>query len=327
MPAANVSELRLPATLPAVPLPAVPALGAGVGLGALAFALFTMMDALVKWLSTDYPVPQLVFTNALFALVPVLLVGLRQRGIGRLRTRRLGLHVLRGLSGAGAALLAFYAYSQVPLADAYAMIFTTPLLITALSMPVLGEPVGWRRWSAVAVGFVGVLIMLRPGEAPIGLGTLAALAAACLSACGVLLVRKLGTTESTAGIALYSNLTIVAVMALLLPFGGVFPNAFDLGLMALAGLLGGSALLVLIAAYRSAPAALVAPFQYSQMVWAILIGFVVWGDVPEAAKLIGAAVVAASGLFVLYRETALGRRPTASLHPNAGSARPADERP
>jgi len=97
------------------------------------------------------------------------------------------------------------------------------------------------------------------------------------------------------------------------------PSAVDFGLMAAAGLIGGTALLVLIEAYRRAPAALVAPFQYSQMVWAILLGFVVWVDTPEAAKLIGAAVVAASGLFILYRETTLGRRPTASLHPNAGS--------
>jgi drug/metabolite transporter (DMT)-like permease len=103
----------------------------------------------------------------------------------------------------------------------------------------------------------------------------------------------------------------------LLPFGGILPSALDLGLMAAAGLIGGVALLVLIEAYRRAPAALVAPFQYSQMVWAILIGFAIWGDIPAPAKLIGAAVVAASGLFILYRETALGRRPTASLHPNA----------
>ena len=156
------------------------------------------MDALIKWLSADYPVHQLVFSNSLFALVPVLLVSLRRGGLARLRTRRLRLHVLRGLLGAAGGLLAFYAYSQLPLADAYAIIFTTPLMITALSLPVLGEPVGWRRWSAVAVGFAGVLIMLRPGVAPIGIGALAALGGACLSALSILLVRKLGTTESTA---------------------------------------------------------------------------------------------------------------------------------
>jgi drug/metabolite transporter (DMT)-like permease len=254
--------------------------------------------------------------------VPVLVVSLRRGGVARLRTRRLPLHVLRGLLGALGGLCGFYAYSQLPLADAYAIVFTTPLLITALSFPVLGEPVGWRRWSAVGVGFIGVLIMLQPGVAPIGLGALGAFAGACLSALSILLVRKLGTTESTASIALYSNLTVAPLIGLLLPFGGIVPSLLDFCLMAAAGLIGGIALMVLIAAYRSAPAALVAPFQYSQMMWAILIGFAIWGDIPEPAKLLGAAVVAASGLFILYRETALGRRPTASLHPNAGTPRP-----
>jgi drug/metabolite transporter (DMT)-like permease len=180
--------------------------------------------------------------------------------------------------------------------------------------------VGWRRWSAVGVGFIGVLIMLRPGVATIGPGSIAALAAACCSAFSILLVRKLSATESTAGIALYSNLTVVVGMGLLLPFGATLPNLPDFLLMAASGLVGGTALLVLIVAYRRAPAALVAPFQYSQMVWAIVLGFIIWRDIPDPAKLLGAAIVAASGLFILYRETTLGRRPTASLHPNASPA-------
>ena len=168
---------------------AVPLVGAGLALGALAFALFTVMDTTIKWLSAGYPVHELLllFSNALFALVPVAVVTLRRGGIARLRTRRLHMHVLRGLLGMCGGFLAFYAYRELPLADAYAMIFTTPLLITALSVPILGEHVGWRRWSAVAVGFVGVLIMLRPGIAPIGIGSLSALGAACFSACAILL--------------------------------------------------------------------------------------------------------------------------------------------
>ena len=130
-------------------------------------------------------------------------------------------------------------------------------------------------------------------------------------------MRRLSTTESTAAIALYSNLTVVIAMGALLPFDATLPSLPDFLLMAASGLVGGTALLVLIAAYRCAPAALVAPFQYSQMVWAIAIGFAIWGDVPDPAKLLGAAIVALSGLFILYRETTLGRRPTASLHPSA----------
>jgi drug/metabolite transporter (DMT)-like permease len=319
MSAVSVSQLRVAA--PTAAAAAAPLVGVGLGLGALAFALFTVMDTTIKWLSAGYPVHELLFTNALFALVPVAVTTLGRGGLARLRTRRLHLHVLRGLLGMGGGFCAFFAYSRVPLADAYSMIFATPLLITALSVPILGEHVGWRRWSAVAVGFVGVLIMLRPGVAHIGIGSLSALAAACFSACAILLVRKLSATESTASIALYSNLTVVLVMATLLPAGGILPSTGDALLMAAAGLVGGTALLVLIAAYRRVPAALVAPFQYTQMLWAILLGFLIWGDLPDPAKLFGAVIVAASGLFVVYRETALGRRPTASLHPNARAPR------
>ena len=301
---------------------AAPVATAGVGTGALAFGLFSLMDALVKWLSATYPVPQILVCNALFALVPVGAMVVRRGGLPQLRTRRLGLHLLRGLLGTTGGFLAFYAFSRLPLADAYAIIFATPLLITALSVPILGEAVGWRRWSAVLVGFVGVLVMLRPGVAPIGPGSLAALGAACASACAILLVRKLSITETTTSIAFYSNVTAVVLTGIVFSPTFVLPNLWDLVLMAASGLIGGTALLVLIAAYRRSPAALVAPFQYSQMLWAILLGALVWSNFPEPVMLVGASIVTGSGLFILYRETALGRRPTASLHPNAAAPKP-----
>ncbi|HEX6111628.1 MAG TPA: EamA family transporter, partial [Geminicoccaceae bacterium] len=138
----------VPSVQSSVAQAAAPAATAGVGFGALAFGLFSLMDALVKWLSAIYPVPQILVCNALFALVPVGVMVVRRGGLPQLRTRRLGLHLLRGLLGTTGGLLAFYAFSRLPLADAYAIIFATPLLITALSVPILGEAVGWRRWSA-----------------------------------------------------------------------------------------------------------------------------------------------------------------------------------
>lgn len=291
----------------------------GLGLGMLAFALFSCMDGLIKWLSAGYPVHQMVFLNSVFSLVPVLVWSWRRSTSGFWRTGRIGLHVLRGCCGMAGASLGFYAYSLMPLTDAYAIIFTTPLLITALSLPVLGERVGWRRWTAILVGFLGVLVMLRPGMQEIGPGAFAALGAACASACAILLVRKLSATETTGSIALYANLTTIAVTGSLLPFSFVVPSLFDFMLFAAAGLLGGTALIALISAYRYAPAALVAPFQYSQMLWGALLGLVIWGHVPDQAVLSGALIVAASGLFILYRETTLGRRPTASLHPSAAT--------
>jgi drug/metabolite transporter (DMT)-like permease len=292
---------------------AAPLATAGIGLGALAFGLFSLMDATVKWLSASYPVPQILMCNALFALLPVGVMAMRRGGRSQLRTRRLGLHLLRGLLGTTSGLLAFYAFSRLPLADAYAIIFATPLLITALSVPILREAVGWRRWSAVVVGFIGVLVMLRPGVAPIGAGNLAALGAACAAACAVLLMRKLSVTETTTSIAFYSNVTAAVLTGI--AFGPMFvaPTPHDLALMATSGLIGGTALLVLIAAYRRSPAALVAPFQYSQMLWAIMLGALIWGDLPEPVMLLGAAIVTASGLFILYRERTLGRRPAQRL--------------
>jgi drug/metabolite transporter (DMT)-like permease len=130
-------------------------------------------------------------------------------------------------------------------------------------------------------------------------------------------VRKLSVTETTTSIAFYSNLTAVVLTGIAFSPTFVVPSLLDLMLMAASGLLGGTALLVLIGGYRRSPAALVAPFQYTQMLWAIVLGALLWGDLPEPAMLLGAAIVAGSGLFILYRETTLGRRPTASLHPAA----------
>jgi drug/metabolite transporter (DMT)-like permease len=300
----------------------------GIGLALLAFALFSSVDAMIKWLSADYPVHQMLFFNAIFALVPVALMTYRAGGLCELRTRRIGLHLLRAGCGTIAGFSAFTAYSMMPLADAYAIIFATPLLITVLSVPLLGETVRWRRWSAVLVGFVGVLIMLQPGNGSFDFAAGAALLAASASALSIILVRKLSTTETTASIAFYANAAVAVVMACLLPIGFVPPTLADLGLMAVAGLAGGAALMFLIAGYRRAQAAVVAPFQYSQMLWGVLLGWLLWGDLPAATVAVGATIVVASGLYILYREVvrADGRPElvTASAAaPAAASAEPA----
>ncbi len=300
--------------------------GLGIGLALLAFALFSSMDATIKWLSAGYPVHQMLFFNAAFALVPVGLMTWRAGGLSDLRTGRLGLHLLRGACGMIAAFSAFTAYSLMPLADAYAILFATPLLITVLSVPLLGETVRWRRWSAVLVGFAGVLVMLQPGSGSLDFAAGAAMLAASASALSVVLVRKLAATETTASIAFYTNATAAAVTACLLPFGFVPPSLADLALMAVAGLSGGSAVMLLIAGYRRAQAAVVAPFQYSQMLWGVLLGFLVWGDVPAQAVVLGATIVVASGLYILYREVVragVQPLPATTATPAGPSAEPA----
>ncbi|HEX6143194.1 MAG TPA: DMT family transporter [Geminicoccaceae bacterium] len=275
---------------------------AGPLLALVAFLLFSLMDAVVKTLAVRYPAPEIVLGNGLVMLMVVAAMTLRRGGLAHLRTRRPGLQLLRGLASTLAATAAFFAFSRIPLADAYAIIFTTPLLVTLLSVPFLGEVVGWRRTAAVVVGFMGVMIMLQPGQGELGAGNLAALIAAFGAATGIIVMRKLATSESTVSIALYSNLTVVIALGLPLPAYGVMPTAADLGLFLLSGGLGSAALLLLISAYRLAPAALVAPLQYSQMIWGVLLGILIFGDLPGLHVLIGGAIVAASGLFTLYRQ-------------------------
>jgi drug/metabolite transporter (DMT)-like permease len=274
----------------------------GPALALFAFLMFSLMDAVVKTLAVRYPAPEIVLGNGLVMLAVVAAMTLRRGGAGQLRTSRPALQLLRGLAATLSATAAFFAFSQIPLADAYAIIFTTPLLVTLLSVPFLGESVGWRRTSAVLVGFLGVVIMLQPGQGTLGAGNLAALIAAGGAATGIIAMRKLAATESTTSIALYSNLTMVLALGLPLPFYGVMPSLPDLGLFVLSGALGSGALLALINAYRMAPAALIAPFQYSQMIWGMLLGILLFGDMPGWPVLIGGAVVAASGLFTLHRQ-------------------------
>jgi drug/metabolite transporter (DMT)-like permease len=278
---------------------------AGIALAVLGFALFSTMDVLVKWLSADYPLHQIVFVNALMALVPVGVMVVHAGGLAVLRTRRLPLHLLRSLCTMAAVFGGFYAFSRMPLADVYAIIFTAPLLITALAVPVLGEEVGWRRWTAICVGFGGVLIMLRPGAGVLDPGAFAALATAAGFAVSVLIMRVLSATESTAAILLYPNLVMLAVAGSMTAAHGILPGPLDLARFAAAGLLGAGGFLCMIAAYRRAPAAIAAPFQYSQMLWGTLYGYAIWGDVPGLGVLAGAVVVIGSGLFILYRETRL----------------------
>jgi drug/metabolite transporter (DMT)-like permease len=311
-------------TIATVPL-GVPArsaeLAGGIGIACLGFALFTAMDTMVKWLSGTYPLHQLIFFNSAFALVPVVAVALGRGGLRELSTRRLPMHLLRALIGLGAGGGAFFAYSRMPLADAYAVLFSAPLFVTALSVPILKEPVGPRRWAAVGVGFIGILIMLRPGSGIVSAGLIGALCAAICGAVSTLLVRRLAATETSASIAFYSNLTVVVGAGALLPFDFVPPAPADLAIAAAAGLTGGTALILIVSAYRRAPAAVIAPFQYSQMIWGVAAGFIIWHDVPDAAIAVGCAIVIASGLYILHRET-VRRRPLAAVAPAAAERPP-----
>ena len=280
----------------------VPAIGRAVALALLSYACFSTADALVKLAATRLPVEQIALLMSGFALLPVLFLARGVGGLAALRPRRPGLVLARGVLTALCALAAWRAFALLPLADAYAILFLAPILVTAFSALFLGEPVGIRRWSAAAVGFAGVLVMVRPDFEVIGLGHLLALAAAALGAASFCVLKKIGNGETSAAILLVLFLSIAAIAA---------PGAIhawrplageDLLWVATAGLLQGSGQAALVLATREAPASVVAPFQYSQMLWAVLFGLLVFGDRPTPLLFVGMALVVASGLYILWRE-------------------------
>ncbi|ALG73664.1 S-adenosylmethionine uptake transporter [Azospirillum thiophilum] len=280
-----------------------------VGCFLIAILLFAAMDTLIKVLTADYPVPQLMFVRSLVAF---LLVGgytlVRGGGIAAMRTRRPWGHVWRAFAGLISMGCFFYAFRELPLADVYVLSFAGPLFITALSAPLLGEPVGWRRWAAVVVGFGGVVVMAQPSAGAPLVPVLVGLVAALFYALAALAVRGLSRTETSASIVLYLLLTTTVVSGALAVPVWTAPTAFGLGLMSLVGVLGAGAQVLLTQAFRRAPPAVVAPFEYTGMVWASLFGWLVFGDLPTVPVLVGAMVIIGSGLYILHRETMMARR-------------------
>ena len=297
---------------PAAGTPAGTETARGIAFMVLSVGLFAAMDALVKWLGPHYPTMQLVFFRSVFAFVPIAAMlwwSARRRGTGLAAMLRISKpvgHLLRAAVGLASIFCFFQAFTLMPIADVVAISFAAPLFITALSVPLLGEQVGWRRWSAVLVGFVGVLIMVKPTAGVIQPAALFALAAALFYSLAIIVVRWLSRTESSAAIVFYFTLTATLVSAVCLPFNWVTPRWEDLPLLCGIGLIGGCAQICLTVAFRAAPVAVVAPFEYTAMLWALVLGWVVWAEIPQDNIWTGAVIVVASGLFILFREAQLG---------------------
>ena len=285
-----------------------PTIGRGIASMLFAVMVFSTMDALIKWLAPSYPLMEIVFFRSIFAFIPLLPSLLRQ-GSAPFRTRRPLGQAGRALIGLGATICFFYAYRFLPLADVFGIAFAAPLFVTALSVPLLGERVGIRRWSAVLVGFAGVLVMVRPDIGVADAATLITLLGTLCYAVSLVFLRNLGKSETTVSIVFYVTCTTTLASAIALPFVWITPSAVDLPLLILVGILGGIAQLAITRAFRLAPAAVVAPFDYTALPYAAALGYFVWGDVPEPIFLLGAAIVIGSGLYILHRETRLaGRR-------------------
>lgn len=266
--------------------------------------LFSILNVLVKITTETFPVNEVTFFRNAFALIPVVMAVAMQGGVATLRTERPQGHLWRATIGLTSMSLMFWSFDLLPLADATALNFTAPLFLTALSVPFLGERVGLHRWSAVAVGFVGMLVMLRPGSDMLELGALVALSAAFCQSFAMIAIRQLSRTESPNTIVFYFTLITTVLCALTLPFSWVTPAGWwDFALLAACGLTGGTAQLFLTRAYALAPAAVVAPFTYASLLFAAAFGWLLWGDLPDTLTVAGALIVACSGLYILHRET------------------------
>ena len=272
--------------------------------------MFAGVNAIVKWEVALYPLGEVAFYRALFALVAVSVIVLPRTGIAVFRTRRYLAHLQRGVSQFGSMTCMFLAFSLMPLGSAIAVSFAAPLFTTLLSATLLKEPVGVHRWSALIVGFVGVVIVTEPGAGMLQGGALFALANAVLISSVAVAIRRMSVTESTETLTLYQMIVITICTLFLLPFGFRPPTLLDALALALAGIGNGIAQLWWTRALTLAPPSAVVPFNYLSIVWATILGFAVWNDVPTPHLLIGAAVVIASGLYILWRET-LRRKRTA----------------
>ncbi|MEM1285749.1 MAG: DMT family transporter [Pseudomonadota bacterium] len=287
----------------------------GIFLKLLSVLAFTAMVTLIKLLGDRVPVGQVVFARAFFGLLPLIaLITWERSWNSAIATRRPLGHMGRALVGLAAMSMWFAALSRLPLPDATAISFAAPLITTALAVVLLGEVVRLYRWSAILVGFLGVLIILSPNLGLVGAledpvrqtGALLALASAACMALAQIFVRKLVKTETTTATVFYFSACASVFSLFTLPFGWVMPDATTLLMLLAIGLLGGIGQILITQAFRFADASVVAPFDYTAMIFALVIGYLLFDEVPGVAVLAGSVLVVGAGLFVIYREHQIG---------------------
>lgn len=288
----------------------------GILLKLASVAVFAVMSACIKEARDLVPAGETVFFRAFFALIPVLAYAAWRGQVARaISTRNLRGHAWRGLMGASAMGLSFAALGFLPLPEVIAIGFASPLIATVMAVFLLGETVRLYRWSAVVVGLIGVIVMTWPRLTVIGtegfgdteaLGAALMLAAAFLMALAQIHVRWLARTEPTLAIVFWFHISCTVASFASIPFGWVWPDPWLWFLLITAGVFGGIAQILLTESYRNADASTLAPFDYTSMIYGLLIGYFIFAEVPATMVLIGAAIVIAAGLFILYREHHLG---------------------
>ena len=276
----------------------------GAAVGFLLFGVTSglALDLCAKWLLADYSLTQFVFLRSIFGLLFFLFTARFYGGFGSLKTSRWQWHLLRTLLATGAMFGFFYGLSQMPLVNALTIAFTAPLFVTGLSVPFLGEHVGWRRWLAVVVGFAGVLIVLRPGEGMFTPAAIGVIFAALCYAGLALTARKLAATESSFALSVYVVTGPFLVSSTLISGDFTMPTVTGWFFFALAGLCSALAWIGIVGGYRRAPPAMLAPFEYTALIGAAAAGYLIWDEVPDLWVITGGLVIIASGLFIVYRE-------------------------
>jgi drug/metabolite transporter (DMT)-like permease len=280
----------------------------GIALMCGAVACFGLLDATAKYLNLHMNTLQVVWARYAGAFLLPFIVSNPWTTPGLFRTTRPGLQIFRSALLLGSTIGNFTAVKYLQLDQAVSIVFSTPFFVAALSGPILGEWVGWKRWAAIGVGFVGVLLVTRPGAGGIHPAALLSLGSALCYALYSIMTRVLARTDSNETTLFYSNLVGAAAMTPVVAFVWVTPTeALLIALMVAAGALGSLGHFLLIAGHRLAPAAVLSPFIYTELVWVIILGFVIFGDVPNGWTLAGASVVVGSGLYLLHRERVRGR--------------------
>lgn len=294
----------------------------GLSLFVLNILLMTVVGAFVKELSDRYPVFQMLLARFGPSALAFFLLSLKAGAPLPHHTKRPFMHLIRSATGVTSIGCMFYAFSAIPFAEATVLVYASPLFVTVLAIPFLGESVGARRWTAVLAGFAGVLVIVWPSldlaRGEIGIGTLAAATSALFAGMVSIYLRKLGDTEPTAHIAfVYNFFGSILFLGGCLWVGFVLPTGWDIAMFAVIAILGVGQQFMFTACYRYAEASLLAPFEYIALPLAAIVGFLYWDEVPAATTWIGAAIIVASGLFVLHRERKRGpgSEKPATLHP------------
>jgi len=276
--------------------------GRGILFVLIGGALVATQSAGLKWLTSDYPVGEIITMRAVFAFIPIAFIAWRSGGMSSLRIHNFHAQSARALCFAASGFLWVLGLRFLPLADAVSITFMSPILVTALAPFVLGESVGWRRWAAVLIGFCGALIIAQPTGDGFRWAILLPLFAIFGAVARDLITRRIASTESSIAPLAYTTAIIGAVGLVTLPFGWITPTPVDWLIFIGIGIFYGAAHFFFIEALRLAEAVIVMPFRYGNLIWAALLGFLIWGHIPDVPIILGATLVVISGLYIAHRE-------------------------